>query len=330
MWKIGNVEIKNRVVLAPMAGVCNSAFRRIVKEMGCGLIYAEMVSDKAIFFNNQKTIDMLYMTDEERPIAQQIFGSDEESFVNAAKFIYENMHPDIIDINMGCPVPKVAVRAQAGSALLKNPDKIKKIVSSVVASVPIPVTVKIRSGWDANSINAVEVAKICEKAGASAICVHGRTRSQGYSGKADWNIIKQVKENVSIPVIGNGDIIDIYSAKKMLEETGCDAVMIGRAALGNPWIFKEINEYIENGNIIDKPKPIDKVNMCLKHLTYLKKLKVTKVAVLEIRNHVAWYLKGIKGSNDIKNRIYKTKDIDEIYNILNEYKSIVEEVEDES
>ena len=329
-WRIGNVTIQNQVVLAPMAGISNSAFRTICKDMGCGLIYAEMVSDKAIFFNNQKTIDMLYMTDEERPIAQQIFGSDEESFVNAAKFIYENMHPDIIDINMGCPVPKVAVRAQAGSALLKNPDKIKKIVSSVVASVPIPVTVKIRSGWDANSINAVEVAKICEEAGASAICVHGRTRSQGYSGKADWNIIKQVKENVSIPVIGNGDVIDIYSAKEMLEETGCDAVMIGRAALGNPWIFKEVNEYIENGNIIDKPKPIDKVNMCLKHLTYLKELKVTKVAVLEIRNHVAWYLKGIKGSNDIKNRIYKTKDIDEIYNILNEYKSIVEEVEDES
>ncbi len=324
MWKIGNVEIKNRLVLAPMAGVCNSAFRRIVKEMGCGLIYAEMVSDKAIFYNNQKTIDMLYMTDFERPISQQIFGSDKESFVSAAKFIYENMKPDIIDINMGCPVPKVALRAQAGSALLKNPSKIKEIVEAVVSSVPIPVTVKIRSGWDFNSINAVEVAKICEEAGASAICVHARTRSQGYSGKADWNIIKLVKENVSIPVIGNGDVVDCFSAKKMLDDTGCDAVMIGRAALGNPWIFKEINEFLENGVIIPKPSPIEKVDMCLKHFEYLVSLKISKVAVLEIRNHIAWYLKGLKGSNEIKNKIYMTRDIDEIRSILINYRKELE------
>ena len=189
-WKIGNITIKNQVVLAPMAGICNSAFRRICKEMGCGLIYAEMVSDKAITFQNQKTLDMLYMTDEERPLVQQIFGSDKESFVEAAKYIYETMRPDIIDINMGCPVPKVAVRAQAGSALLKDPDKIYEIVAAVVKSVPIPVTVKIRSGWDQNHINAIQVAKVIESAGASAICVHPRTRSQGYSGKADWSIIK--------------------------------------------------------------------------------------------------------------------------------------------
>ena len=326
MWKIGNIEIKNRVVLAPMAGVCNSAFRTIAKEMGCGLVYAEMVSDKAVFYKNSKTLDMLYMTDKERPIAQQIFGSDKESFVIAAKYIYENMHPDIIDINMGCPVPKVAVSAQAGSALLKNPEKIKEIVKAVVESVPIPVTVKIRSGWDKDHINAVEVAKICEEAGASAICVHGRTRNQGYSGKADWNIIKQVKESVSIPVIGNGDVVDIYSAKKMLDETGCDAIMIGRASLGNPWIFKEVNEYIEHNNIIPKPTPIEKIDMCLKHLTYLENIKVTKVVVLEIRNHVAWYLKGLKGSNEIKNKIYMTKDINEIKKILNDYrKEIMEE-----
>ena len=325
MWKIGNVEIKNRVVLAPMAGVCNSAFRRIAKEMGCGLIYAEMVSDKAIFYKNQKTLDMLYMTDFERPISQQIFGSDKESFVDAAKYIYENMHPDIIDINMGCPVPKVALHAQAGSALLKSPEKIKEIVEAVVKSVPIPVTVKIRSGWDQNSINAVEVAKICESAGASAICVHPRTRSQGYSGKADWNIIKEIKEAVSIPVIGNGDIKDIYSAKKMLDETGCDAIMIGRASLGNPWIFREVNEYIENNMVVDKPTPLEKVEMCIKHLEYLKEIKVTKVAVLEIRNHVAWYLKGLKESNEIKNKIYMTKDINEIEKILNDYKIFIKE-----
>lgn len=325
MWKIGNVEIKNRVVLAPMAGVCNSAFRRIAKEMGCGLIYAEMVSDKAIFYNNQKTLDMLYMTDEERPISQQIFGSDKDSFAAAAKYIYENMHPDIIDINMGCPVPKVALRAQAGSALLKNPEKIREIVETVVKSVPIPVTVKIRSGWDLEHINAVEVAKVCEEAGASAICVHARTRSQGYSGKADWNIIKQVKEAVSIPVIGNGDITDIHSAKKMLDETGCDAIMIGRGALGNPWIFKQVNEYIENNKIVEPPTPLEKVEMCIKHFKYLEDIKVSKVAVLEIRNHVAWYLKGIKGSNEIKNKIYMTKDIEEIKKILYDYKCEIEE-----
>ena len=207
MTKIGNIEIKGKTVLAPMAGICNSAFRKIVKEQGCALIYAEMVSDKAIFYQNEKTKDMLYMEDIERPIAQQIFGSDIDTFVNAAKYIEENMHPDIIDINMGCPVPKVAVKSQAGSALLKNPDKIYEIVKSVKENVSCPVTVKIRSGWDHNSINAVEVAKICEKAGAGAICVHPRTRSQGYSGKADWNIIKQVKESVNIPVkyVGLGE-----------------------------------------------------------------------------------------------------------------------------
>ena len=325
MWKIGNVEIDNKVVLAPMAGVCNSAFRRIVKEMGCGLIYAEMVSDKAIFYNNQKTIDMLYMTDYERPISQQIFGSDKESFVSAAKYIYEHMHPDIIDINMGCPVPKVALRAQAGSALLKNPSKIKEIVESVVNSVPIPVTVKIRSGWDFNSINAVEVAQICEKAGASAICIHARTRSQGYSGKADWSVIKSVKDSVNIPVIGNGDVVDCFSAKRMIDETGCDAVMIGRASLGNPWIFKEVNEYLEKGTVLDKPSSIDRVDMCLKHFKYLVDLKDDKVAVLEIRNHIAWYLKGIKGSNEVKNKVYMTKDINEIYNILMNYKKTLKE-----
>ena len=225
MWKIGNVEIKHQTVLAPMAGIGNSSFRKIIKEMGCGLIYAEMVSDKALFYKNQKTVDMLYMEEEERPIVQQIFGSDKDSFVAAAQFIERNMHPDIIDINMGCPVPKVAVRAQAGSALLKNPEKIREIVTAVVEAVQVPVTVKIRSGWDHEHINAVEVAKICEEAGASAICVHPRTRSQGYSGKADWQIIKQVKEAVSIPVIGNGDIVDIYSAASLLMIPLCSAGM---------------------------------------------------------------------------------------------------------
>lgn len=324
MWKIGNVEIKNRVVLAPMAGVCNSAFRRIIKEMGAGLIYAEMVSDKAITYENKKTIDMLYMTDFERPIAQQIFGSDKESFVVASKFICDTMHPDIIDINMGCPVPKVAVHAQAGSALLKDIPKIKEIVKSVVETVNVPVTVKIRSGWDNNHINAVEVAKAVEEAGASAICVHPRTRSQGYSGKADWNIIKEVKNAVKIPVIGNGDITSKEDAERMLEETGCDAIMIGRGVLGNPWLVKEVVEYIENGNIVPKPTPKERVDMCLKHISYLREIKCDKLVVLESRNHIAWYLKGLTDSNEIKNKIFLTKDIDDIITILNDYKERID------
>src|SRR5574344_1739256 len=253
MWKIGNVEIDNQIVLAPMAGICDSAFRSIIKEMGCGLIEAEMVSDKAIMYGSSKTIDMLYMEEKERPISQQIFGSDVDSFVKAAKYICENMHPDIIDINMGCPVPKVALKSQAGSALLKSPDKIYEIVKAVKEAVSVPVTVKIRSGWDENHINAVEVAKICEKAGASAITIHGRTRSQGYSGKANWNIIKEVKENVSIPVIGNGDVTSCYKAKEMLDTTGCDAVMIGRGCLGNPWLIKECVNYLNNCEL---PQPV--------------------------------------------------------------------------
>ena len=316
-WKIGNVEIDNQIVLAPMAGISNSAFRRIVKEFGCGLIYAEMVSDKAICYNNKKTIDMLYMTDFERPISQQIFGTDVSSFVEAAKYIEENMCPDIIDINMGCPVPKVALRAQAGSYLLKNPDKIYDIVKAVVSAVNVPVTVKIRSGWDNKSINAVEVAKICEKAGASAIAVHPRTRSQGYSGKADWSVIKAVKNAVCIPVIGNGDVICPEDARRMLDETGCDAVMIGRGVLGNPWLIRNAISYIETGTY-SKVTNLDKVKMCKKHLLYLSETKIEKLVILEIRNHVAWYLKGISNSNIIKNKVYQCLKISDIISVLDE------------
>ena len=330
MWKIGNVEIKNQIVLAPMAGICNSSFRKIIKEMGCGLIYAEMVSDKAIFFNNKKTLDMLYMEESERPISQQIFGSDVESFVSAAKYIEENMHPDIIDINMGCPVPKVAVRSQAGAALLKSPEKIREIVEAVVESVSVPETVKIRRGWDFNNINAVEVAKICEQAGASAICVHPRTRSQGYSGNADWNIIKQVKESVSIPVIGNGDIKSAIDAERMLKETGCDAIMVGRGILGNPWLIKEIDYYLNKGILIDKPTDVERVEMAIRHLKNLSEQKIEKLAVLEIRNHIAWYLKGLKGSNEIKNEVYKYNNIDDIMKTLEKYKEKLKEEYNES
>lgn len=320
MWQIGNVKIKNQIVLAPMAGISNSAYRTIIKEMGAGLIYAEMVSDKAITYGSKKTQDMLYVTDFERPISQQIFGSDKESFVSAAKYIYETMHPDIIDINMGCPVPKVALRSQAGSALLKSPDKVYDIISSVVDAVSVPVTAKIRSGWDSNSINAVEIAKIIEKAGAKAICIHPRTRSQGYSGQADWSIIKAVKENVNIPVIGNGDIKSCYDAKRMLDETHCDAVMIGRAALGNPWLIKECVDYLESGIEPKKVTKDDKLNMIDKHFDYLLKTKPEVLAVLEMRSHIAWYLKGISGASQVKDAIFKTKDVNLIKKILEEFR----------
>ncbi len=318
-WKIGNVEIANQVVLAPMAGISNSPFRRICKEMGCGLIYAEMVSDKAIMYGNKKTIDMLYMTDFERPISQQIFGTDVSSFVIAAKYICSNMNPDIIDINMGCPVPKVALRAQAGSALLKSPSKIYDIVKAVVDAVDVPVTVKIRSGWDSNHINAVEVAKVIEKAGASAICVHPRTRSQGYRGEADWSIIKAVKDNVNIPVIGNGDIKTPEDAKRMLDETGCDAIMIGRGVLGNPWLIEQTVAYL-NGDLVFQPNRLDRVDMCIKHLNYLSIVKDEKVARLEIRNHIGWYFKGLPGANEIKNKVYQCDSIHDIMQVLMSYR----------
>ena len=319
MWKIGNVEIKNKIVLAPMAGISNTSYRKIIKEMGAGLIYAEMVSDKAIMYDNDKTFELLKMTDNERPIAQQIFGSDINSFVVAAKKVEETQHPDIIDINMGCPVPKVAIRAQAGSALLKHPDKIYEIVKAVVNAVSIPVTVKIRSGWDEKSINAVEVAKVCEKAGASAITIHARTRSQGYSGKADWNIIKQVKEAVNIPVIGNGDVTSPELAKKMLDETNCDAVMIGRGALGNPWLIRDCLSYLEKGIIPKPPTNEERIDMMKKHYELLLEDKPEKVANLEIRSFILYYLKGMPKSKEIKNKICQSKSSEEMFNILKEY-----------
>ena len=326
-WKIGNVEIKNQVVLAPMAGYSNTSFRKIIKDMGAGLIFAEMVSDKALVYQNAKTLELLKMSEEERPIAQQIFGSDVESFVEAARIVESVMHPDIIDINMGCPVPKVAVSAQAGSALLKNPDKIKKIVSEVVKAVSVPVTVKIRLGWDESSINCVEVAKVIESAGASAITLHARTRAQGYSGKARWEYIKQVKENVSIPVIGNGDVKTCFDAKRMILETGCDAVMIGRGVLGNPWLIRDCVEYLESGSV---PKPVsnqEKIEMMKRHFELLKQDKNEKVALLEIRSNILFYLKGMPGNKEMKTRICEAKSEEDIYSLLNQYLVYLEQRE---
>ena len=250
MIKIGNIEIKGKTVLAPMAGISNPAYMKIVERFGCSYAVTELISAEAITRNNKKTLEMLSGYDTlTMPVALQLFGGNPDTMAKAAKVV-ESLGFKIIDINFGCPVPKVAVRGGAGSALLKDPEKIRKIVSKVASSVSVPVTVKIRSGWDKDNINAVEIAKICEDSGASMIAIHARTRSQGYSGKADWNVIKEVTENVNSPVIGNGDITDIYSAKEMLDTTNCDLIMIGRASLGNPWIFREINEYLNNNSIV--------------------------------------------------------------------------------
>lgn len=321
MWKIKNVEINGKIVVAPMAGISNMTFRRICKSMGASLVVAEMVSDKAITYGNEKTFELLRMNDDERPISQQIFGSDVKSFVEAAKIVEEKMNPDIIDINMGCPVPKVAVKNQAGSALLKNPEKVGEIIKAVVGAVNVPVTVKIRSGWNQSSINAVEIAKIAEANGASAITVHARTRAQGYAGKADWNIIKEVVDAVDIPVIGNGDVVSCYDAKKMLDETGCSAVMIGRGLLGNPWLIKECVEYLESGKLPEVIDYNEKIDMMEYHLNKLCEDKTEKQAVLEIRNHLLNYLKGLPENKEVKNRVCRCKSRLEIIEVLENYRN---------
>ena len=316
---IGGVEISGPIIVAPMAGISNKTFRMICKEYGASLVVGEMVSDKAILFGNEKTIKLLEMDEKERLISQQIFGSDLNSFVTAAKKVYEIMHPDIIDINMGCPVPKVAIKNQAGSALLKNPAKIYEIVSNVVNAVPVPVTVKIRAGWDEKSINCVEVAQICEKAGASAITLHARTRAQGYSGQADWNLIKEVVNAVSIPVIGNGDVLSCYDAKRMLDETGCQGVMIGRGLLGNPWLVKDCVNYLKDGSLPQEVTFKERIIMMKRHLNDLVFEKGEGSAVLEIRTHFLYYLKGMPGNASIKNKICKAKTQKEIEMILDNY-----------
>ncbi len=326
MWKIGNVTIQNQIVLAPMAGFTNKTFRKICKRFGVGLVVSEMVSDKALVYDSKKTFSLLDMDEEERPIAIQIFGSDKETMGKAAKIVEDYIHPDIIDINMGCPVPKVAIKNKAGSALLKSPEKVYEIVSSVVQSVSVPVTVKIRIGWDEDSINAPLIAKICEKAGAKAIFVHGRTRKQGYSGVVNYDVIKQVKESVKIPVIGNGNITSCYDAKKMLDYCGCDAVMIGRGLLGNPWLIQECLSYLEDGTIKEEVSFKEKIAMMKEHIELLVKDKGEKIAVLELRTILMYYLKGMPNTKKVKLLICNAETKEELLNIIKDYEQNVEKL----
>ncbi|QFK69863.1 tRNA dihydrouridine synthase DusB [Pradoshia sp. D12] len=323
MLKIGNVEMKNPVVLAPMAGVCNSAFRLTVKEFGVGLVCAEMVSDRGIIYGNEKTLNMLYIDEREKPLSLQIFGGEKESLVQAAQFVDKNTNADIIDINMGCPVNKI-IKCEAGARWLLNPDKIYEMVSAVVDKVDKPVTVKMRIGWDDKHIFVEENARAVERAGGSAISVHGRTRVQMYEGTANWDYIRMAKEAVNIPVIGNGDVQTPQDAKRMLEETGCDGVMIGRAALGNPWMMYQTVKYLENGFLLPEPSVREKIDVCVLHLDRLIALKDEFIAVREMRKHAAWYLKGIKGSGRIRNEINECNTREQLVGLLY---NMVEDIE---
>jgi len=306
-WMIGQVEIPNRVVVAPMAGISNAAFRVTVKEAGAGLVVCEMISDKGIQLRNKKTLEMLYIDETEHPLSLQIFGSTKESLVEAAQFVEKNTTADIIDINMGCPVNKI-IKAGAGAKWLLDPNKVYEMVQAVASAVSIPVTVKMRTGWDEEHLFAVENALAAQAAGAAAVAMHGRTRVQMYEGKADWSVLREVKKKLSIPLMGNGDVRTPEDARRMFEEVGCDAVMIGRAALGNPWMIGRTNHYLQTGELIAEPTPEEKIAMAKLHFDRLVALKGERIAAREFRQHAAYYLKGISRTAKLKAEINKSED----------------------
>lgn len=317
---IGGIELDSRVILAPMAGVTNQAFKIIVRKLGAGLICTEMVNDRAVIHGNERTREMMILSDEEHPVSIQLFGNSVETMVEAAVYIDKNTDCDFIDVNMGCPAPKI-VKNNGGSKILLDPEKVFAILDGIVKNVEKPVTVKMRIGWDEDNINIIKNAKMAEKAGVAAIAVHGRTTKMFYSGEADWEIIKKVKEAVNIPVIGNGDIDSPEKAKEMMEYSGVDAIMIGRAAMGNPWIFKRISVYLQTGILIDEPTVVEKLDVALEHFNLLLEIKSEKTAVAEMRGHISWYLKGIPGANKYKKEmqtILSKEDFIERINMLKE------------
>lgn len=314
--QIGNVKIKNNLILAPMAGVTDLPFRLLCKEMGCGMLYTEMVSAKAILYNNRNTEELMQLTEGENPIALQLFGSEPDIMAEIAKRVEERPF-DIIDVNMGCPVPKVVNNGE-GSALMKNPKLVGQIVKAMSSAIKKPLTIKIRKGFNDDMVNAVEIAKIAEDNGAAAIAVHGRTREQYYSGKADWEIIAKVKDAVSIPVIGNGDVKSAEDAIAMQKQTGCDGVMIGRGSQGNPWIFKRINHYIETGELLPPPAIEDVKQMILRHAALQRQYKGEYIGIREMRKHFAWYTAGYPNSAALRNRINYIETFEELEKMVSE------------
>lgn len=311
---IGNVELDNNLILAPMAGVTDLPFRMLCKEQGCGLMCTEMVSAKAILYQNKNTAALLEVREEERPVSVQLFGSDPKILSEMAKQIEDGPY-DLIDLNMGCPVPKVVNNGE-GSALMKEPKLVEEILTAMVKALKKPVTVKFRKGFDDGCINAVEIAKIAESCGISAVAVHGRTREQYYSGKADWDIIRQVKENVKIPVIGNGDIFTPEDAKAMMEETGCDGLMIARGAKGNPWIFSRINHYLNTGEILPPPDAEEIKRMLLRHAALQIEYKGEVMGMKEMRKHVAWYTAGLPHSSALRNEANQVETYEEFCRLI--------------